>query len=141
MKYRGMRSATQRSIRSSACGRVSGASGRPHSSTGVNGAGESGVVSGIAVVIVNYRTAGLAADCLRSLAPEVAARPGTRVVVVDNASGDGSAAALAEAVRGNGWDAWAAVWPLDRNGGFAAGHNAALRPILAGQDPPDYLWL
>src|SRR5437762_13160283 len=112
MKYRGVRSATQWSIRSSACGSVSGASGRPHSSTGVNGAGESGAVSGIAVVIVNYRTAGLAADCLQSLAPEVAARPGTRVVVVDNASGDRSVETLADAVRANGWGGWAAVWPL-----------------------------
>ena len=30
------------------------------------------------VVIVNYRTADLTADCLRSLAPEVAAIPGSR---------------------------------------------------------------
>src|SRR3954470_7683473 len=39
-----------------------------------------------AVVIVNYRTPRLVVDCLRSLADEVAAEPGLRVVVADNAS-------------------------------------------------------
>ena len=44
------------------------------------------------VVIVNYRTSGLTIDCLRSLEAEVIALPGElRVVVTDNASGDGSA--------------------------------------------------
>ena len=42
------------------------------------------------VVIVNYRTAGLTIDCLRSLQSEVGALAGRRVVVTDNASGDDS---------------------------------------------------
>jgi GT2 family glycosyltransferase len=63
------------------------------------------------------------------------------VVVVDNASGDGSADALARAVRDRGWGAWAEVLPLAHNGGFAAGNNVALRPILTGPRPPAYLWL
>ncbi|MFO0954446.1 MAG: glycosyltransferase family 2 protein [Isosphaeraceae bacterium] len=95
----------------------------------------------VLVVVVNYRSAGLAVDCLRSLEAEVAARPGTRVVVTDNASGDGSADALDAAVRQNGWGGWAEVRPLDTNGGFAFGNNAAIRPALASENPPDFVWL
>ena len=51
------------------------------------------------IVIVNYRSAGLAIDCLRSLEPEVAAIPGARAVVVENASGDDSADRLAAAIE------------------------------------------
>ena len=84
------------------------------------------------IVIVNYRTPDLTLDCLRSLQDEVRTVAGTRVIVTDNASGDDSVARLEAAVRANGWDDWATIQPLDRNGGFAAGNNAAIRPALAG---------
>jgi len=93
------------------------------------------------IVIVNYRSAGLAIDCLRSLQPEIAALGGTRVVVTDNASGDDSVPRLAAAVVENGWGDWATIRPLERNGGFAAGNNAAIRPALRGNDPPRYVLL
>src|SRR5207302_1400325 len=86
-----------------------------------------GTVSEVGVVIVNYRTPALAVDCLRSLAAEAAGPPRCRAVVVDNGSGDGSAAALAGAIDSHGWRPWAELLPLGRNGGFAAGNNAALR--------------
>jgi N-acetylglucosaminyl-diphospho-decaprenol L-rhamnosyltransferase len=95
----------------------------------------------VLVVIVNYRTADLTIDCLRSLGPEVASWPGARVVVTDNASGDDSAARLVRAVVENGWGGWVTVQPLHYNGGFAAGNNAAVRPALASDEPPDYIWL
>lgn len=63
-----------------------------------------------------------------------------RVVVADNASGDDSVSTLRAAIRGAGWD-WAEVVPLDRNGGFAFGNNAAVRRLLSDRDPPDYFWL
>ena len=94
------------------------------------------------IVIVNYRTASLTVDCLRSLAPEVPSlAPGTRVVVTDNASGDGSVERLAALVRDNGWSEWAELMPLPRNGGFAYANNQAIRPALAAPDPPDYVLL
>lgn len=93
------------------------------------------------VIIVNYRTADLVIDCLRSLEPELAGQPGARVVVTDNASGDGSVAQLEEAVIVNGWGGWAVIQPLDRNGGFAAGNNAAIEPALAMAEPPRYVLL
>jgi len=93
------------------------------------------------VVIVNYRTAHLTIDCLRSLEGEVRSRPDTRVVVVDNASGDHSADAINAAITGNGWESWAAVLPSDHNGGFAYGNNLAIRPTLQTPDPPSYFLL
>jgi GT2 family glycosyltransferase len=95
----------------------------------------------VLVVIVNYRTAGLTVECLKSLQPEVAANPGTRVVVVDNQSQDGSYEALRSAVEAAGWSDWAQVVLAPRNGGFAYGNNHAIRPALASDDPPVYYWL
>ncbi|MFO0808800.1 MAG: glycosyltransferase family 2 protein [Gemmataceae bacterium] len=80
----------------------------------------------VAVIVVNYRTARLVSDCLRSLAGEAA----ERIVVVDNASDDGTADELSTACAAVG----AEFLPLDRNAGFAAGNNAALRRILASAD-------
>jgi hypothetical protein len=94
------------------------------------------------IVIVNYRTAQLTIDCLRSLAPEVPSLPaGTRVVVTDNASGDDSVERLGAAVRDHGWEPWVTLMPLPRNGGFAWGNNEAIRPALASQEPPDFVLL
>ena len=93
-----------------------------------------------AVVIVNYRTPGLVVDCLRTLAAEVAAEPAMRVIIVDNASGDQSVADIEAAIRDAGWS-WAELKPLDRNGGFAFGNNAAIRSLLADSNPPAYIWL
>jgi N-acetylglucosaminyl-diphospho-decaprenol L-rhamnosyltransferase len=95
----------------------------------------------VLIVIVNYRTAGLVVDCLRSLVPEVAGTPGARVVVVENASGDDSGDVLAAAILENGWGSWAELVISPRNGGFAAGNNVAIAPSLASTSPPDLVWL
>ncbi len=93
------------------------------------------------VVIVSYRSAGLVIDCLRSLAPEVASLSDCKVVVVENASGDDSIERLGTAITSSGWSAWVELLPSPRNGGFAAGNNVALRPLLAAGRPPDYVLL
>ena len=92
------------------------------------------------MVIVNYNTPTLVTDCLRSLAPE-AEELGLRVVVVDNASPDGSVEQLRGAVAGNGWGEWVEVIAAERNGGFAAGNNLALRRLLAAESAPDCVLL
>ncbi len=94
----------------------------------------------IAIVIVNYRTAGLTVDCLRSLAPQVGP-VGARVIVVEGGSADDSPAVLARAIAENHWSDWATLLPLARNGGFAFANNAALRIALAGADRPQYIHL
>lgn len=93
------------------------------------------------VVIVNFRTPGLAVDCLRSLVGEVSAARGERVVVVENGSGDDSFAQIAEAIAENGWSDWCCVVAERENRGFAAGNNVAIRPALEGDDPPEYVLL
>lgn len=95
----------------------------------------------LVVVIVNYRTAGLTIDCLRSLVSEVRSLPGTRVIVTDNASGDGSVEKIQAAIETEGWGDWASLQPLERNGGFAYGNNAAIRPVLESPNPPPYILL
>ena len=84
----------------------------------------------IAVIVLNYRTLDLTVDCLTSLASEV--EPGIHVVVVDNASGDGSGDRLAGLVTGRGWSSWATVVQSPVNGGFAAGNNLGIRSVDAG---------
>lgn len=93
------------------------------------------------IVIVNYRTADLVIDCLRTLALQAGELDGGRVVVMDNASGDGSVEKLAAAVATEGWSGWAKVLPLPSNGGFAYGNNAGIRAALCADDSPDYLLL
>jgi colanic acid/amylovoran biosynthesis glycosyltransferase len=97
----------------------------------------------VLVIIVNYRTAALAIDCLSSLAAEISSLPQleVQVVVTDNASGDDSVPCLEAAIRNRGWGDWASIQPLDRNGGFACGNNAAIQPALGSSNPPDYVWL
>lgn len=83
----------------------------------------------LAVIILNYRTAKLSADCLDSIAAEVT--PGTRVVVVDNASGDGSAEAIEAHIAARGYEQFAEVLRSPVNGGFSAGNNLAIRSVPA----------
>ena len=99
------------------------------------------IAARVLVVIVNYRTGPLTIDCLRSLAPEVAGYPGTRVVVIDNASGDGSGEAIAAAIASEGWSGWARLSASPINGGFAYGCNEGVRSAIAAGEAPDLVWL
>jgi len=78
------------------------------------------------VVIVNFRTGRLTVECLASLAAEVSCLGSGRVIVVDNCSEDDSVTLISSAIRKNGWESWAELLPLPRNGGFAYGNNAAI---------------
>jgi hypothetical protein len=74
--------------------------------------------------IINYRTAQLTIDCVASVLPEIADVDG-RIVVVDNASGDGSAEAIAK------WIAQEECSTVDLvrspvNTGFSGGHNLGM---------------
>lgn len=97
----------------------------------------------LCIVIVNYRSAQLAIDCLASLAPQIGDVAGAHVVLTDNASGDGSLEVLRAAIAEHGWATWVELMPLPRNGGFAYGNNAAIRPAFEtpGVEPPRYVLL
>ncbi len=94
------------------------------------------------IVTVNYRTAELTEKCLRSIANDRPRLPKEmRMVVVDNDSGDGSFEKIQSAIATNGWSEWAEAVQADCNGGFSYGNNYAIRPALASDAPPDYIWL
>lgn len=93
------------------------------------------------VVVLNYRTPELTIDCLRSLVDEVKSLPNTQVVVTDNASGDDSVEKIKAAIETEGWGEWATLMPLEKNGGYAFGNNAAIRPALETDHPPTYILL
>jgi N-acetylglucosaminyl-diphospho-decaprenol L-rhamnosyltransferase len=97
--------------------------------------------SGLLIVVLNYRTADLTIACLRSLAPQVAALPNASVIVTDNASGDGSADRIAEAIAREGMSSWAHCEPLPINGGYAYGNNAPIRRALLSAHPPELVLL
>lgn len=82
----------------------------------------------LAVIVLNYRTAALTLDCLASLEGEIV--PGIGVLVVDNASGDGSAEQIERAIAER-WSAWASLLRSPLNGGFAAGNNLGIRAVEA----------
>ena len=90
------------------------------------------------IVIVNYRTPELTIDCLRSLASQITSQ--MRAVVVDNLSGDDSVDEITRAIDFNDWN-WASLMELQRNGGFAFGNNAAIRPALASDNLPEFVLL
>ncbi|MEM7747017.1 MAG: glycosyltransferase family 2 protein [Pseudomonadota bacterium] len=95
----------------------------------------------VVVAIVNYCTAELTIDCLRSISANIAEYSDTHVVVADNASPDGSGKVIAAAIKKEGWSDWAAVLPLPRNGGFAYGNNEVIRQWLGSKHTPEYFWL
>lgn len=96
----------------------------------------------ILTIILNYRTPDLT---LAALDGAVRAMEGLAggIVVVDNASGDGSLERIAQAVAAAGWDrdARVRVHASPRNGGFGAGMNEGIRQGLPDGGRPDYVYL
>lgn len=74
-------------------------------------------------------------DCLTSLATEVGALGGGKVIVIDNASDDGSPALISGAAADKGWP-WVEVREMPMNAGFAYGTNAGI--ALARQMDPRF---
>lgn len=93
----------------------------------------------VAVIIVSYRSAELAIASIRSVEAECSR--GTiraRVVVVDNASGDGPA--ISAAIAANGWSGWVTLIVSPRNGGFGYGNNLGIAHAFAA-GTPKYVYL
>jgi N-acetylglucosaminyl-diphospho-decaprenol L-rhamnosyltransferase len=92
----------------------------------------------ITVIVVNYRSALLVGDLLESIK-----RRGDgwvrRIIIVDNASGDGSVAALNATVARLGLGHAVEVVDAGRNAGFGAGNNAGAN-TAKGIEPTDLMW-
>lgn len=82
----------------------------------------------ITALILNWRRPD---ETIRCLASVRAHAPGIDVLVVDNASGDGSAELIRTA------DPHAEVLEHDRNAGYAGGNDAGFRALLARAEPPE----
>lgn len=106
----------------------------------MSGASASSCLPAVDVVIVNYRTGPLVVSCLESLERERETVPLLRAVVVDNASGDGSADLIDTAIRERGWD-WVVLIRSATNGGFGAGNNQGIAWSLAQPVPAGFVWL
>ena len=96
----------------------------------------------ILVVSLNYRTAEMT---LKSVQAALAAMQGldAELVIVDNDSGDGSFARIAQAVETEDWAQGAPIRVIasPRNGGFGAGNNIGIRARLSDGSAPDYVYI
>jgi N-acetylglucosaminyl-diphospho-decaprenol L-rhamnosyltransferase len=91
----------------------------------------------VAVVVVTYKSAELTIECLETIKGELnTSGVRIRVIVVDNACGDGPI--VASAIEKNGWSSWATLVVAPKNGGFAYGNNVGFQRAYADARP-DYL--
>lgn len=84
----------------------------------------------LAVVVLNYKTPGLVADCLATLEGELDPARDT-AIVVDNCSDDGSADRIEATIAERAWNAWARLVRSPVNGGFSAGNNVGINAVNA----------
>jgi GT2 family glycosyltransferase/serine acetyltransferase len=94
----------------------------------------------IAAVIVNFRTAEATIAAARALLLDLEPFPGSSVIVVDNASGDGSLDRLRQAFP-DGAAARVAVVDAKHNGGYGFGINVAVRHVLSAPAAPRYIYV
>jgi len=95
----------------------------------------------IAIVIVNYQTGDLILEHLQKADVQAAAYPGSYIVIVDNASPNDDGEMLMREIETRSWKTSISVIASEKNGGFAAGNNVALRNILGENNPVDYVFL
>ncbi|WP_323767609.1 glycosyltransferase family 2 protein [Antarctobacter sp.] len=96
----------------------------------------------VLVVSLNYKTAEMT---LRSVRAALRAMDGmdAELVVVDNASGDGSYERIRQAVASEDWAQGAPIRVVQSgvNGGFGAGNNVGIRAGMSDGSAPDYVYL
>ena len=94
----------------------------------------------IAAIVVNYRTAELTRRCVDVLLAQLSALCAFRIVIVDNASGDGSSERLRAASNEPGWASHVTLIEAPHNGGLSYGINLAVAALLTGAERPEYIW-
>ncbi|MGH1577972.1 MAG: glycosyltransferase family 2 protein [Planktotalea sp.] len=93
----------------------------------------------ILTIILNYKTAEMTLRSAEAALREMADLDG-EIVIVDNASGDGSFEVLQDHVARNDWKRVRVVLS-PHNGGFGAGNNIGLRLGLSDGSMPDYFYV
>jgi N-acetylglucosaminyl-diphospho-decaprenol L-rhamnosyltransferase len=94
----------------------------------------------ILTIILNYKTPELTVRAAAAAVSEMRALGG-EVVIVENASNDGSLDQLRAAVGDNGWTNLCRVVESPVNGGFGAGCNLGMRQGLSDGTAPDFYYL
>jgi GT2 family glycosyltransferase len=94
-------------------------------------------------IVVNYRTAPMTLDAVRTLLAALEDVPDAEIVVVDNDSQDGSFETMSRGVATLVRPGTAPVHVIasGRNGGFAYGVNVGVRYGLQSEAPPDFFYL
>lgn len=82
----------------------------------------------IGVSIINYKTADLTIACLKSVLKDIGDLP-VRIVVVDNASGDGSAERIADWIAAQPDGTPVRLVRSEINSGFSGGHNLGMAAL------------
>ena len=95
----------------------------------------------VLVVIVNFRTAELTVDSLRSLETDLGLLRNLSVIVTDNRSEDDSVEQIGQFIADQRLSSRVRLMPLERNGGFAYGNNCAIRSALESDSPPEFVLL
>ena len=90
----------------------------------------------VAVVIVNYNSAVLTLRAVESVFAKTADMTDVHIHIVDNASPDGGAAILRDAIEDRGWRGRVTLYAETRNHGFGRGNNVALSAIAARAPRP-----
>lgn len=93
------------------------------------------------IVIVNFKTADLVAQCLESLAKQVNTLNGGKVIIIDNDSNDDSVGQLQAFTKSKNFGLWVELIAMPRNGGFAYGCNAGIKHILSIDHAVNYVML
>lgn len=97
--------------------------------------------SSLAIVMVNYQTVSHVLHAMEALRQQRSTAMPFEVIIVDGASGDGSAEQLHTYFSSASWREWVTVLPLQLNGGFGWANNQAILQLLQRDEPPDYIHL
>jgi len=95
----------------------------------------------LAALVVNYRTPEAAIDAVKALLIEFDGLGESRVVLLDNDSGDGSFERLVEAAHVHHWGSRVVLMQSGYNGGYGYGINVAAKEAMSWPTPPRYLYI
>jgi len=90
----------------------------------------------IAVIVVNYGTADLAIDAVKTVLERQHGGRSIHIHLVDNASPNDDAKTIQDAHANLGWDGQVTLWLESENHGFGRGNNVALHALKNRDDPP-----
>jgi GT2 family glycosyltransferase len=91
------------------------------------------------VVLLNYRTPQMTLRAAEAALADMP--PDAEMVVIDNASGDGSAEILASGIDAMGQGARVRFIQSPVNGGFGAGNNIGLRSMMSDGQAPEFFYV